>query len=85
MKTSVRVNRVSIQPFSFQVHIHRRTSRRHCLFVCRGPGKGAKASFAMSHEALVDADCDWIIICPCGLDLKQTAKELPAMTSQTWW
>lgn len=31
------------------------------------------------------ADCDWIVICPCGLDLKQTAKELPAMTSQQWW
>ena len=60
-----------------------------CLYnqqlVCRGPGKGAKASFAMSHEALVEADCDWIVICPCGLDLRQTAKELPAMTYQQWW
>ena len=39
----------------------------------------------MSHEALAAADVDWIVVCPCGLDLEQTAKELPALTSQPWW
>ena len=63
-----------------------------CMFLicdfhvcCRGPGQGAPASFAMSHEALAAADVDWIVVCPCGLDLEQTAKELPALTSQPWW
>ena len=39
----------------------------------------------MSHEALVAADPDFIVICPCGLDLEQTRKELPALTTQPWW
>ena len=53
--------------------------------ICRGPGQGAPPSFAMSHEALVAADPDFIVICPCGLDLEQTCTELPALTTQPWW
>ena len=54
------------------------------LLVCRGEG-GAKPSFAMKNEALSEADCDWIIVCPCGLDLETTARELTAVTSHSWW
>lgn len=49
------------------------------------PGKGAKPSFAVENEALVDADCDWIVLCPCGLDLLQTDKEVKAINQQPWW
>ncbi|KAK9806632.1 hypothetical protein WJX73_002587 [Symbiochloris irregularis] len=51
----------------------------------RGPKLGAKASFPLDHATFIESDCDWIVICPCGLDLRQTAKELPALTSQPWW
>ena len=51
---------------------------------CRG-AKGAKASFAVNNETLAEVDSDWIIICPCGLDLEETAHELKAIRGQPWW
>ncbi len=51
----------------------------------RPGGKGAKASFAVENQALVEADCDWIVLCPCGLDLEQTDKEVKAINRQPWW
>jgi hypothetical protein len=39
----------------------------------------------MSHEALIAADCDWIIVGPCGLTLEATVKELPTLLRQPWW
>lgn len=28
---------------------------------------------------------DWIIICPCGLDMAETLRELPPLTSSGFW
>lgn len=58
---------------------------RNALWQCCRPGKGAKASFAVENQVLVDADCDWIVLCPCGLDLVQTDKEVKAINEQPWW
>ena len=33
----------------------------------------------------MQADPDFIVVCPCGLDLEQTKQELPALTLQPWW
>lgn len=32
-------------------------------------GGGAGPSFAVEHAALREADPDWVVVCPCGLDL----------------
>lgn len=40
------------------------------------PGKdAAPPSFAVQPQALVASDPDWIVICPCGLDIDTTIKE----------
>jgi hypothetical protein len=36
-------------------------------------------------ESVTASDPDWIIICPCGLDLDETKKELPAIIFTDWW
>lgn len=51
---------------------------------CRFEGR-ARASAACSNEALMAADCDWIILCPCGLDIETTSREVQAIASQDWW
>lgn len=51
----------------------------------RGEGKGAGPSFAVWNKDLVALDPDWIIICPCGLDLAETIRELPPLTSSGFW
>ncbi|KAK9810117.1 hypothetical protein WJX72_005060 [[Myrmecia] bisecta] len=57
----------------------------HPLNPTRGPGKGAPPSFAMPHDAVIEADCDWIILCPCGLDMDTCSREALAVTTQAWW
>jgi hypothetical protein len=37
---------------------------------CCSEGAGGPPSKAVTNEALAASDPDWIIICPCGLDLK---------------
>lgn len=36
---------------------------------CRN-GRGAAPSMAVYNDELVKLDPDWIIICPCGLDIQ---------------
>lgn len=38
-------------------------------FCCRD-GRGAAPSMAVYNDELVKLDPDWIIICPCGLDIQ---------------
>lgn len=40
-------------------------------------GRGAGPSLAVWNDDLVRLDPDWIIICPCGLDMQETVRELP--------
>eukprot|EP00850_Spirogloea_muscicola_P003389 SM000013S26558 [mRNA] locus=s13:1001004:1007565:- [translate_table: standard] len=58
---------------------------RHPLNPCRGPGRGAGESFRVSPEQVVAVDPDWIIVCPCGLNIQTTKKELEAVSLRAWW
>eukprot|EP00210_Caulerpa_lentillifera_P000569 g550.t1 len=46
---------------------------------------GAGYSYAISNEDFVKSDPDWIIICPCGLDIQETLKEMETIKNQSWW
>lgn len=48
-------------------------------------GKGAGPSVAVYNDELVKLDPDWIIICPCGLDIQETLKELPPLLASGFW
>ncbi|KAL0031422.1 hypothetical protein WJX79_010907 [Trebouxia sp. C0005] len=48
-------------------------------------GGGAGPSIRILNQALVDADCDWIIVCPCGFSIEDTKKEQDLLSSKTWW
>ncbi|KAF6264986.1 hypothetical protein COO60DRAFT_1698071 [Scenedesmus sp. NREL 46B-D3] len=57
-----------------------------------GEGRqGCGPSRPVWNDDLVALDPDWIIICPCGLDIAETVKELPPGTSYSpltasgWW
>eukprot|EP00850_Spirogloea_muscicola_P023641 SM000374S13837 [mRNA] locus=s374:60548:65025:+ [translate_table: standard] len=58
---------------------------RHPLNPCRGQGRGAGESFRVSPEQVVAVDPDWIIVCPCGLDIQTTKRELEAVATRAWW
>merc|ERR1719506_140454 len=49
------------------------------------PGGGSGASFPVTPEAVVESDPDLIIVCPCGLDLKATRREVGEMAKHDWW
>ena len=51
---------------------------------CRGNG-GAGPSIRIPNEALVEADCDWIIVCPCGFTIEDTKKEEDLLSTKSWW
>eukprot|EP00878_Enallax_costatus_P037128 GHUV01041922.1.p1 GENE.GHUV01041922.1~~GHUV01041922.1.p1 ORF type:complete len:353 (+),score=119.72 GHUV01041922.1:1682-2740(+) len=57
----------------------------HPLNPPRGEGQGAGPSLAVWNKDLVALDPDWIIICPCGLDMAETIRELPPLTSSGFW
>ncbi|KAL0049090.1 hypothetical protein WJX82_006101 [Trebouxia sp. C0006] len=48
-------------------------------------GGGAGPSIRILNQALVDADCDWIIVCPCGFTIEDTKKEQHLLSSKLWW
>ena len=49
-------------------------------------GGGAGKSFVVTPEALSASNPDWIIACPCGLDLETVRKELAsALAGKPWW
>ena len=54
--------------------------------VCHYSGDGgAGPSIRIAHQALIDADCDWIIVCPCGFKIEDTKKEEDLLSSKAWW
>ena len=48
-------------------------------------GGGSGASFPVTPEAVIQSDPDLIIVCPCGLDLAATRKEVDNMSKHEWW
>lgn len=48
-------------------------------------GTGAGKSIVVEPQKLVESDPDWVIICPCGLDIEETKRELNAITGLEWW
>jgi hypothetical protein len=55
------------------------------LAVLYSEGGGAGPSIRILNQALVDADCDWIIVCPCGFTIEDTKKEQHLLSSKPWW
>ena len=54
-------------------------------WLCRDGG-GAGKSTVVTPEALAASDPDWIIACPCGLDLPTVRKEVgSALADKPWW
>ncbi|KAF8070915.1 TPS5 [Scenedesmus sp. PABB004] len=47
--------------------------------------EGAGASRAIFNAQLAAADPDWIVVCPCGLDIPATLAQLPPVTASGWW
>ena len=56
-----------------------------CSYPPPRDGHGGPPSRAITVDSAVASDPDWIIICPCGLDLDETKKELPAIIHTDWW
>lgn len=48
-------------------------------------GGGAGPSIRIPNQALIDAECDWIIVCPCGFTIEDTEKEQHLLSSKPWW
>merc|ERR1719343_1621635 len=46
---------------------------------------GAGRSYPDEPEALVASNPELVIICPCGLDLQATRKEVAILQRQAWW
>ena len=62
------------------------TASKACLIVCVCSGNGgAGPSIRIPSQALVDADCDWIIVCPCGFTIEDTKKEEDLLSTKAWW
>lgn len=49
------------------------------------PGRGAPASIAVTNEAFAAINPDWVVLCPCGLDIQETLKEMRSITDKPWW
>ncbi|GMH33922.1 hypothetical protein BSKO_01756 [Bryopsis sp. KO-2023] len=48
-------------------------------------GTGAGKSIVVTPEKLLESDPDWVVICPCGLDLDETKTELKPVVQREWW
>lgn len=55
-----------------------------CRRLCREDG-GAGKSYTVPFERLVEADPEWLIIAPCGLDLAVTRQEMGPLVEQPAW
>lgn len=55
-----------------------------CRRPCREDG-GAGKSYTVPFERLVEADPEWLIIAPCGLDLAVTRQEMGPLVEQPAW
>lgn len=40
---------------------------------------------AVENSVVEKSDPDWIIVCPCGLNIETTKKELKTLEAQEWW
>ncbi|MEW5315418.1 MAG: hypothetical protein WDW38_006849 [Sanguina aurantia] len=48
-------------------------------------GGGAPPSFVIDPAAILKLQPYWVVLCPCGLDMEMTFKEVEAVTKQPWW
>ncbi len=53
--------------------------------MAQGAERVAGKSVRVEIEDLVQSQPEWIVVCPCGLDLETTAKELESVRDQVWW
>jgi iron complex transport system substrate-binding protein len=48
-------------------------------------GGAALPSKEISPSAVVDSNPDWVILCPCGLNVDMAIRESQGITSSVWW
>ena len=48
-------------------------------------GGAALPSKEISPSAVVHSDPDWVILCPCGLNIETAIRESKGITSSVWW
>lgn len=58
---------------------------RHPLNPPITEGGPAGLSITRTREEVAASDPDWIIVCPCGLDLETTRRELGTLVDLPWW
>ena len=46
---------------------------------------GAGKSFPVTDEAVLQSKPELVVVCPCGLDLAATRREVAQMRQQSWW
>lgn len=46
---------------------------------------GAGASYAITNDDFAASDPDWIVICPCGLNIEETKREMQSIWKADWW
>ncbi len=49
------------------------------------PGRKGEMSAAIDARTLIAAEPDWLIVAPCGFDLKRSLGERPMLEAQPWW
>ncbi|KAL1922512.1 uncharacterized protein VTP21DRAFT_10051 [Calcarisporiella thermophila] len=47
--------------------------------------KGASRSVALSNEIVANSQPEVIIVCPCGLDIEETEREMKSVVTLPWW
>ncbi|OZJ05942.1 hypothetical protein BZG36_01260 [Bifiguratus adelaidae] len=63
----------------------------HTVNRAKDPASGAGPSFAITDQTFLDSDPEIVIICPCGLDMEATLKELDIVkekrefNGESWW
>jgi iron complex transport system substrate-binding protein len=48
-------------------------------------GNAGQHSFAIASEQVRTADPEYLIVAPCGFDLRRTMAELPVLERNSWW
>ncbi|CAG9466571.1 unnamed protein product [Pedinophyceae sp. YPF-701] len=57
----------------------------HPLNPPKGPGQAAGKSTAVEGSKVAGLDPDWIIVCPCGLNIPSALREMKDLEAQEWW
>jgi hypothetical protein len=69
-------------------HLLNPTAPRETAGMATGPQQGerrAGPSIPIPEQVFVASRPEWIVICPCGFDLRQTRDAAAALAAKPWW